>query len=142
LVAVGLGARDTLRLEKGYPLYGHELDESTTPLEAGLGWVVKLAKPAFLGREVLLQQKAQGVTRKLVGLEMLEPGIARSDYPVSKNGRNIGRVTSGTMSPSLEKAIALAYVESAEAALGNVIAVEMRRRTVAARVVALPFYRR
>jgi len=142
LVAAGLGARDTLRLEKGYPLYGHELDESTTPLEAGLAWVAKLTKPAFLGREVLLKQSAEGVARKLIGLEMLEPGIARSDYQLFKNGRNIGRVTSGTMSPSLEKAIALAYVESAEAALGNVIAVEMRRRTVAARVVALPFYRR
>jgi aminomethyltransferase len=142
LVAVGLGARDTLRLEKAYPLYGHELDESTTPLEAGLGWVTKLAKPAFLGREVLLKQKAEGITRKLVGLELLAPGIARSDYQLFKNGRNIGRVTSGTLSPSLGKAIALAYVASAEAALGNVIDVEIRRRIVPARVVALPFYRR
>ena len=142
MVAVGLGARDTLRLEKGYPLYGHELDDSTTPLEAGLGWVTKLAKPVFLGREVLVKQKAKGVARKLIGLEMLQPGIARSDYPLLKNGRHIGRVTSGTMSPSLQKAIALAYVESAQAALDNVVDVEIRRRTVPARVVALPFYRR
>ena len=142
MVAVGLGARDTLRLEKGYPLYGHELDDSTTPLEAGLGWVTKLAKPVFLGREVLVKQKAKGVARKLIGLEMLQPGIARSDYPLLKNGRNIGRVTSGTISPSLQKAIALAYVESTQAALDNVVDVEIRRRTVPARVVALPFYRR
>ncbi|MSP39886.1 MAG: glycine cleavage system aminomethyltransferase GcvT [Deltaproteobacteria bacterium] len=142
LVPVGLGARDTLRLEKAFPLYGHELDDSTTPLEAGLAWVTKLAKPAFLGREILLKQKSEGVARKLVGLEMLAPGIARSDYPLKKNGRPVGRVTSGTMSPSLEKTIALAYVESAEAAIDNVIDVEIRRRTVPARIVALPFYRR
>ena len=142
LVAVGLGARDTLRLEKGYPLYGHELDETTTPLEAGLDWVAKLAKPMFLGREVLLKQKAEGIARKLIGLELMEPGIARRDYQLFKHGRNVGRVTSGTLSPSLKKAIALAYVASAEAVLGNVIDVEIRRRTVPARVVALPFYRR
>ncbi|MGH7815820.1 MAG: glycine cleavage system aminomethyltransferase GcvT, partial [Candidatus Binatia bacterium] len=110
LIPVGLGARDTLRLEKAYPLYGHELDDSTTPLEAGLEWVTKLSKPRFLGREVLVKQKAEGARRKLVGLELLQPGIARSDYQLFKNGRTIGRVTSGTKSPSLGKAIALAYV--------------------------------
>lgn len=142
LVPVGLGARDTLRLEKAYPLYGHELDDTTTPLEAGLEWVAKLSKPSFVGREVLVQQKAAGVRRKLVGLELLQPGIARGDYPLSKNGRNIGRVTSGTKSPSLDKAIALGYVASEEAALENQIEVEIRGRQVAAKIVPLPFYRR
>ena len=107
MVAVGLGARDTLRLEKAYPLYGHELDDSTTPLEAGLEWVLKLAKPAFFGRDRLLQQKQQGVERKLVGIEALEPGIPRGGYSVFKDGVKIGAITSGTKSPSLGKAIAL-----------------------------------
>ena len=142
LIPVGLGARDTLRLEKAYPLYGHELDDSTTPLEAGLEWVTKLSKPRFLGREVLVKQTAEGARRKLVGLELLQPGIARSDYPLFKNNRSIGRVTSGTKSPSLGKAIALAYVTSEEAALGNVVDVECRGRKIPAQIVTVPFYRR
>jgi len=142
LVAVGLGARDTLRLEKAYPLYGHELDDSTTPLEAGLDWVLKLTKPSFLGRERLLEQKRQGVTRKLVGLEALEPGIPRAGYGVFKDGAKIGAVTSGTKSPSLGKAIALAYVASAAARVDNRLDVEIRGRKIAAKIVALPFYRR
>ena len=142
LVAVGLGARDTLRLEKAYPLYGHELDDSTTPLEAGLEWVLKLAKPSFLGRERLLEQKRQGVTRKLVGLEALEPGIPRGGYRVFKDGVKIGAITSGTKSPSLGKAIALAYVASAEARSENRLEVEIRGRQIAAQIVPLPFYRR
>jgi aminomethyltransferase len=142
LLPAGLGARDTLRLEKAYPLYGHELDESTTPLEAGLEWVTKLTKAGFIGREVLVKQKSLGVRRKLVGLEMLEPGIARSDYGLFKSGQNIGRVTSGTKSPTLGKAIALGYVASAEAQIDNVIEVEIRGRKVSAKIVALPFYRR
>ncbi len=100
LIAVGLGARDTLRLEKAYPLYGHELDDSTTPLEAGLEWVLKLAKPAFLGRDRLLQQQQQGVERKLVGIEALGPGIPRGGYGVYKDGVKIGAITSGTKSPT------------------------------------------
>ena len=142
LVAVGLGARDTLRLEKAYPLYGHELDDSTTPLEAGLEWVLKLAKPSFLGRERLLEQKQQGVTRKLVGLEALEPGIPRGGYGVFKDGAKIGAITSGTKSPSLGKAIALAYVTSAQAHIDNRLDVEIRGRKIAAKIVSLPFYRR
>lgn len=142
LLPAGLGARDTLRLEKAYPLYGHELDESITPLEAGLEWVTKLSKPAFLGREAIVKQKTAGVSRKLIGLEILQPGIARSDYGLFKNGRNIGRVTSGTKSPSLGKAIALGYVSSEEARTGNSLDVEIRGRRVAAQVVPLPFYRR
>ena len=142
LVPVGLGARDTLRLEKAYPLYGHEIDDTTTPLEAGLEWVTKFAKPDFIGREVLLRQKETGVKRKLVGLELLEPGIARGEYGLFKNGRSIGRVTSGTKSPSLGKSIALGYVEVAETGLDNVIDVEIRARKVPAKIVAVPFYRR
>jgi aminomethyltransferase len=141
LVPVGLGARDTLRLEKAYPLYGHELDDSITPLEAGLGWVTKFSKLSFLGRGVLLRQKEEGVKRKLVGLELLGPGIARSGYELFKDGRSIGRVTSGTKSPSLGKAIALGYVASEEANIGNVVEVEIRGRRVQSKLVSLPFYR-
>lgn len=142
LEPAGLGARDTLRLEKAYPLYGHELDETTTPLEAGLEWVTKLTKGPFIGRDVLLKQKQQGIGRKLVGLELLEPGIARHEYALFKNGRSIGRVTSGTKSPTLGKAIALAYVTIDEALLGNTIAVEIRGRKTRAKIVPVPFYRR
>ena len=142
LCPAGLGARDTLRLEKGYPLYGHELDDTTTPLEAGLGWVTKFSKPHFIGRDILIQQKETGVKRKLVGLEMIEPGIARSGYGLFKGAHSIGRVTSGTKSPSLSKSIALGYVASAESELGNLVAVEIRGRHVPAKVVSIPFYSR
>lgn len=142
LQPAGLGARDTLRLEKAYPLYGHELDDTTTPLEAGLEWVTKLAKGPFLGRDVLLKQKQEGIRRKLVGLELLEPGIARGDYTLFKDGRSIGRVTSGTKSPTLGKAIALAYVTVDEAQLGNTLTVDIRGRKARAQIVAVPFYRR
>lgn len=141
LLPAGLGARDTLRLEKAYPLYGHELDDTTSPLEARLEWVTKLAKGSFLGREVLLNQKRDGVKRKLVGLSMIEPGIARSDYPLFKNDKPIGRVTSGTKSPTLGRSIALGYVQAEEAGVGNSLDVEIRGRRARAKVVALPFYR-
>jgi aminomethyltransferase len=142
LVPVGLGARDTLRLEKAYPLYGHELDDTTTPLEAGLEWVTKFSKPSFIGREVLVRQKEAGVTRKLIGMELTEPGIARSDYPLFKNDKAIGRVTSGTQSPSLGRAVALGYVSVEEARVNNEIEVEIRGRKTRARIVSLPFYGR
>ena len=142
LVPVGLGARDTLRLEKAYPLYGHELDDPTTPLEAGLEWVTKFSKREFIGRDVLLQQKEAGVTRKLVGLELLEPGIARGGYELFGHGKSIGHVTSGTKSPSLGKSIALGYVASEQAGIDNVVEVEIRARRVPAKIVSLPFYRR
>lgn len=138
----GLGARDTLRLERALPLYGHELDEETTPLEAGLEWVVKFAKGPFLGREALLKQREEGISRKLVGIEMVEPGIARGGYRIFKAGNPIGQVTSGTKSPTLGKAIALAYVPATEGIAGNRLEVEIRGRRVQARVVSLPFYRR
>ena len=142
LVPTGLGARDTLRLEKAYPLYGHELDDDTTPLEAGLEWVTKFSKPTFVGREALLKQKQEGVKRTLAGLELIGPGIARSGYELFKGEQSIGRVSSGTKSPSLGKSIALAYVVSAQAQLGNEIEVEIRGRRVQAKIVSLPFYRR
>jgi aminomethyltransferase len=142
LVPAGLGARDTLRLEKAYPLYGHELDDSTTPLEAGLQWVVKFSKGSFIGYEVLLRQKQAGVERKLVGLELIEPGIARSEYRLLKDGRCIGKVTSGTRSPTLGRSIALGYVEAEEARTENILEVEIRNRPVRAKIVPLPFYRR
>ena len=141
LVPVGLGARDTLRLEKAYPLYGHELDDTTTPLEAGLAWVTKFSKPDFLSREILLRQKEVGPKRKLVGLELLQPGIARSEYALVVNGRSVGRVTSGTKSPSLGKAIALAYVSTEKADIDRVLDVEIRGRRIPAKIVSLPFYR-
>jgi aminomethyltransferase len=142
LMPAGLGARDTLRLEKAYPLYGHELDDSTTPLEAGLQWLVKFSKGSFIGCEVLLRQKQAGVKRKLVGLELIEPGIARSEYRLLKDGRCIGRVTSGTRSPTLGRSIALGYVEAQEARAENILEVEIRNKPVRARIVPLPFYRR
>ena len=142
LLAIGLGARDTLRLEKAYPLYGHELDDTTTPFEAGLQWVTKLSKPVFIGREALMKQKVEGVRRKLIGLELSQPGIARANYPLLKGSRKIGRVTSGTQSPSLGKAIALGYVAREEAEIDNAIDVEIRARQVRAKIVPLPFYRR
>lgn len=142
LAAVGLGARDTLRLEKAYPLYGHELDDTTTPLEAGLDWVVKFTKPEFFGRDLLLGQKQQGVARKLVGLEASAPGIPRGGYGVFKEGVKVGAVTSGTKSPTLDKAIALAYVASAEASIDNRLEVEIRGRMIPVKIVSLPFYRR
>ena len=135
----GLGARDTLRLEKGFPLYGHELDETTTPPEARLGWVTRLDKGPFIGSEVL-SRKAP-LRRRLVGLEMEEAGIAREGYPIFHDESEVGRVTSGTRSPTLGKAIALGYVSPETAALGTEVRVEIRRRRVGARIVRIPFVR-
>ena len=142
LLPIGLGARDTLRLEAGMPLYGNELDRATNPFEAGLGRVVKLDKPEdFIGRTALEKVAADGVTRRLVGLVMQGRGIARHGYPVhGPEGR--GSVTSGTHSPTLGKAIAMAYVAPADAEPGTIVEVEIRDQRVAAEVVALPFYRR
>jgi aminomethyltransferase len=142
LVPAGLGARDTLRLEMGYPLYGHELDERTTPLEAGLDWVVKFSKPEFIGRPSLAQQKAEGVPRRLVALELVDPGIARSGYKLYSGDRAVGAVTSGTKSPTLGKSIALGYVSPEAADSGDAIDVEIRGRKARAKIVSLPFVRR
>ena len=140
---VGLGARDTLRLEAGMPLYGNELDLDTNPVEAGLGRVVKLDKPDdFVGRAALEKVARDGPARKLVGLVVEGRGIARHGYPVFCGERRTGVVTSGTQSPTLGVPIAMAYVAPGDAEPGTVVDVEIRGVRVPARVVALPFYRR
>jgi len=139
LVPVGLGARDTLRLEKKYALYGHELSEAITPLEAGLGWITKLEKPSFIGRTILIDQKERGIPRKLVGIRMVDAGVPRADYPVFVGDRQVGIVTSGTMSPSLKVGIALALVESDKAAVGTRVQIGIRQKQVAAEIVKTPF---
>jgi aminomethyltransferase len=139
----GLGARDSLRLEAAMHLYGHELDASTTPLEAGLGWLVHLEMPKpFIGRQVLERQSAEGPSRRLVGLKLRGRAIARHGYPVLADGKPVGVVTSGSWSPSLEEAIALAYVPAGLAKLGTALAVEIRGKAEPAMVVSRPFYRR
>jgi len=142
LVPAGLGARDTLRLEMAYRLYGSDMDDTTTPLEAGLAWVVKLDKGDFVGRDALVRQKETGVPRKLVGFVLTDPGIARHGYDVLRDGRKVGVVTSGTKSPSLKTSIGLAYVPPALAAEGSTFAVDIRGRSAEAQVVKTPFYTR
>jgi glycine cleavage system T protein (aminomethyltransferase) len=142
LVPCGLGARNTLRLEAGYALYGHELDDATTLLEANLGWIAKLDKGEFLGGEALRAQKQHGLTKKLVGFEMLERGIARDGYPVVAAAGTVGRVTSGSPAPFLKKNIGLAYLPPGDAAVGREIGIEVRGKTLRARQAALPFYKR
>ncbi len=142
LIPCGLGARNTLRLEAGFALYGHELDEATTLLEANLGWIAKLDKGEFLGRDALRAQKQHGLGKKLVGFEMLERGIARDGYPVAAGGQTAGRVTSGSPAPFLKKNIGLAYLPPGDAAVGREIAIEVRGKALRARQVALPFYKR
>lgn len=139
LLPCGLGARDTLRLEKGFCLYGNDIDDTTSPLEAGLGWVTKFDKE-FVGKDLLLEQKKAGLQRKLVGFEMLDRGIPRHDYPiVDASGAVIGKVTSGTQSPSLGKAIGLGYVAMAHAAIGSEIYIDVRGKHLKALVVKTPF---
>jgi aminomethyltransferase len=137
---VGLGARDTLRLEMKYALYGNDIDETTNALEAGLGWVVKPAKGEFIGREALEKVRAEGVRRRLVGIEMVDKAVARHGYPVRKDGRPVGIVTSGSYGPSVDKYIGIAYVETALAAVGSALEVEIRGQGKAAQVVRTPFY--
>lgn len=142
LVPVGLGARDTLRLEAAMALYGNDIDDTTTVLEADLGWILKLKKPEFNGREVLEKQKAEGVGRKLVGFELTKRGIARHGYSCLKGGKKVGHVTSGTMAPFLKKPIGMAYLPVELAAEGSTFEIEIRNRLVAAQVVPKPFYKR
>ena len=138
---IGLGARDTLRLEKGFCLYGNDIDDTTSPLEAGLGWITKFAEGKdFIDRAAMEKLKADGVARRLVGLKMIERGIPRHGYPIAApDGTEIGRVTSGTMSPCLKVGVALGYVESAFAKPGTEIAVVIREKPVKAEVVKIPF---
>ncbi|ADQ81337.1 glycine cleavage system protein T [Riemerella anatipestifer] len=139
LIPCGLAARDTLRLEKGFCLYGNDIDDTTSPLEAGLGWITKL-DTEFVDRDFLAQQKEQGITRKLVGFEMQEKAIPRHDYPVvDSEGNIIGKVTSGTMSPMKKIGLGLAYVDQPHFKLGSEIFIQIRNKNVPAKVVKIPF---
>lgn len=142
LLPAGLGARNTLRLEAAFPLYGHELDPETTLLEANLGWICKCEKGEFLGREALLAQKQHGTRKKLVGFEMIGPGIARDGYPVFIAGKPAGRATSGSPAPFLKKNIGLAYVPPDGSEAGREIQIEIRGKWAPAQIVSLPFYKR
>ncbi len=140
--AVGLAARDTLRLEKGFCLYGNDIDDTTSPLEAGLGWITKLNKTSdFTAKNQLIAQKQQGVTRKLVGFVIADKAIARHDYEITDptGEQVIGRVTSGTFSPSLQQSIGMGYVPTAYSSAGTSIAIRIRQKIVTAKVVPLPF---
>ena len=139
---IGLAARDTLRLEMGFCLYGNDIDDTTSPLEAGLGWITKFTKE-FVDSDFLKKQKEAGVTRKLVAFEMVDRGIPRHDYPIEDaNGNVIGKVTSGTMSPTMKIAIGLGYVTTEHAAIDSEIFVSIRDKGVKAKVVKLPFYKK
>ena len=142
LKPIGLGARDTLRLEACLMLYGNDIDDTTTALEAGLRWLVKFKKGDFLGREALLKQKEEGLSRKLAGFEILGRGIARAHYPVLVDGERVGEVTSGTFSPLLKKSIGLTYLPVESTEVGTALDIEIRGKAVPAAVVELPFYKR
>jgi aminomethyltransferase len=142
MIPCGLGARNTLRLEAAMCLYGHEIDDSTTPWEAGLAWICKPEKGDFLGRDILIAQRRKGVERKLIGFEMLERLIARDGYVVSHDGQEVGRVTSGGPAPFLKKNIGMAYVPPELAVVGTKIEVVVRGQASPARIVELPFYKR
>jgi aminomethyltransferase len=138
-VPCGLGARDTLRLEAALPLYGHEIDDQTTPIEASLGWIVKMEKGDFIGRGAL--RKAP-VRKRLVGIEMREPGIARQGNAVLHDGNQVGIIVSGTKAPFLGRAIATGFVRPEFAAVGTKLGIDIHHKTRHAEVVSLPFYRR
>ncbi|KQC00479.1 glycine cleavage system aminomethyltransferase GcvT [Pedobacter sp. Hv1] len=138
---IGLGARDTLRLEMGFCLYGNDIDDATSPIEAGLGWITKFTK-SFTNSEALLAQKEVGVQRKLIGFEMIDRGIPRHDYPiVDAEGNVVGKVTSGTQSPSLQKAIGMGYVNKELAKEGTELFIDIRNNKIKAKVVKFPFYK-
>lgn len=140
--ACGLGARDTLRTEMKFPLYGHEIDKTLNPLEAGLGWVVKLDKPEFVGKRALNALKESGLKRALVGLKSLGKAIPRQGYALEVAGKNVGVVTSGTMSPCLKQGIAIAYVDRSLSAIGTKVDVVVRDQRVPHEIVETPFYKR
>jgi aminomethyltransferase len=141
LTPAGLGARDSLRLEMGYALYGNDLDEKRTPLEAGLGWVTKLDKPDFIGADALRKLKEQGLRQRLVGFVLKERGFPRHGYEVRGNGQGAGEVTSGTVSPSLDKGVGLAYLASELSKPGTAIEIMVRDKPVPAEVTRPPFYK-
>ena len=138
---VGLGARDTLRTEMKYCLYGNDISQDTNPLEAGLGWITKLEKGNFIGRDAVQKVKDEGVTRRLVAIEMQEKAFPRPHYPIVKNGETIGEVTSGIVSPSLEKGIAIGYVRRPHTKAGTELSIQIRGKDVPAVIVKPPFYK-
>jgi aminomethyltransferase len=140
LAPVGLGARDTLRLEMNYCLYGNDIDDTTSPIEAGLQWTVKLDKGEFLGRDAMLAQKQAGVRRRLVAFEMLDRSIPRHGSEISESGAVLGPVTSGTFGPSLKKGIGMAYVPPDKSKIGTEFSLKQRGAEAPARVVKKPFY--
>jgi len=142
VVAAGLAARDTLRLEAAMRLYGNDMDEQTTVLEADLGWIVGWKKESFIGADVLRRQKAEGVAKKLIGFEVIDRGIARQGHDVFVDGEKAGVVTSGTQTPFLKKSIGMAYVPSSHTAPGTALEIDVRGRRLSAQVVPMPFYKR
>jgi aminomethyltransferase len=142
LEPVGLGARDTLRLEVGYMLYGNDITDTTSPLEAGLGWTVKFGKDDFVGRDALVRQKEQGLKRRLAGFDLDGRRVPRHDMAIETQGRAVGKVTSGTFSPSLERPIGMGYVESSFAQTGAALEIKAGEARLPARVVSRPFYKR
>lgn len=142
LIPTGLGARDTLRFEAKLPLYGQELSNTISPLEAALGYFVKLDKGNFMGRDALIAQKNEGIPRKLVGLEMVDRGIPRSHYPIYADGEQIGEVTTGTQSPTLKRSLGLALLDIAYTDLGTEVWVEIRGKRLKAQIVKAPFYKK
>ena len=142
MLLAGLGARNTLRLEAKMALYGHEINEETTPWEAGLGWIVSMKKQTFTGKSALVKQLERGVQKRLIGFEMQGPGIGRDGYILFKNGKKVGWVTSGSPAPFLRKNIGLGYVNEKDSNIGTVLDIEIRKRFVPAIIVETPFYRR
>ncbi|WP_353855260.1 glycine cleavage system aminomethyltransferase GcvT [Bacillus sp. Bos-x628] len=143
LIPCGLGARDTLRFEAKLPLYGQELTKDISPLEGGIGFAVKINKETdFIGKDVLKKQKEEGTKRKLVGIEMIDKGIPRTDYPVFSGDEQIGFVTTGTQSPTLKKNVGLALIQTSFAQLGKEVEVQIRKKRLKAKIVATPFYKR
>src|SRR5690606_12476955 len=142
VLPAGLAARNTLRLEAGMSLYGHELSDTITPYEANLGWITKLDKGDFTGKEILEKQKADGIKRKLVGFEMTDRGIARDDCPVLIDGENVGYVTSGSPAPFIKKNIGFAFVPPEFADPGREITIDIRGKQAGAKIVSTPFYKR
>lgn len=142
IAPIGLGARDTLRLEMGYCLYGNDIDQTTNPIEGGLSWITKFGKGDFIAKPVLEKVKADGPARRLVGLMLAEKAVPRHGYPILTNGAAIGVVTSGTFSPSLEKGIALGYVSREHADIGSTVQIDVRGKVLNATVVALPFLKK
>ena len=142
IMPVGLGARDTLRLEMGFCLYGNDIDQTTNPLEAGLGWITKLEKGDFVGKSVLVKVRQEGPKRKLAGFTLPERALARHGYGISTNGSNVGHVTSGTFSPSLQKGVGMGYLKAELAKPGQNVNINIRGKEVPATIAKVPFYQR